>query len=342
MNRISKDIKRLFVFLIVCGLCFSLLPEIKVQAKASVLLTDEFGDNDAPFGDWSQTFDHSPNMTLIDETPEDHNGDVWKVQQGNAGENAYISYKTDQDISYFKVMVHEKSWASPTPLKYYVSPDNISYTEIEVKDCIIKDITFYQEPIGEIPSGMRYFKVEFAGPPNADWGGWNPRIGRVELYAGGIPEKEYPQPEPPKRDFPVLDAYRGVHPRLYMDADQQEKIKEGIAQGEPMYTAEWKVTKLHQEYAEKIIELAKQASVTGEPIMRYMEYEFPGEGLETVTDQFMLGSDLLVAPVLKKGAVSRQVKLPAGRWKYGKQVFTGPAAVTAEAPLGTLPVFQKL
>ncbi|MBE5039151.1 glycoside hydrolase family 31 protein [Ructibacterium gallinarum] len=104
----------------------------------------------------------------------------------------------------------------------------------------------------------------------------------------------------------------------------------------------WKVTQLHQEYAGKIIELAKQASVTGEPIMRYMEYEFPGEGLETVTDQFMLGSDLLVAPVLKKGAVSRKVRLPAGRWKYGKQVFAGPAVVTAEAPLGTLPVFQKL
>ena len=100
--------------------------------------------------------------------------------------------------------------------------------------------------------------------------------------------------------------------------------------------------KLHLRYAAEIFRLVKEASVTGEPVIRYMEYEFPGEGLEDVTDQFMLGTDLLVAPVVTKGAVTREVSLPHGRWVYvdGK-VYEGSRRVTVDAPISVLPYFVK-
>ena len=49
--------------------------------------------------------------------------------------------------------------------------------------------------------------------------------------------------------------------------------------------------------------------------MKSMEYEFPGQGFENNRDQFMLGSAVLVAPMLEKGRSFRNVSLPSGKWK---------------------------
>lgn len=102
------------------------------------------------------------------------------------------------------------------------------------------------------------------------------------------------------------------------------------------------ITKIHSKYADLILELAKKASNTGEPVMRYMEYEFPNEGFEKVTDQFMLGDKILVAPVNEKGSTTRRVKLPLGIWQYldGKE-YAGGTEVEVEAPLDVLPIFIK-
>ncbi|MFT4297376.1 MAG: glycoside hydrolase family 31 protein [Micropruina sp.] len=63
----------------------------------------------------------------------------------------------------------------------------------------------------------------------------------------------------------------------------------------------------------EIMELAEHAATTGEPIIRPLAYHHPG--FEDVTDQFLLGEDLLVAPVLERGARTRRVVLPPGRWR---------------------------
>lgn len=100
--------------------------------------------------------------------------------------------------------------------------------------------------------------------------------------------------------------------------------------------------KLHESYGKELLQLARNAAEHGEPILRYMEYEFPHQGLAEVTDQFMLGSRILAAPVLKKGERTREVHLPAGRWRHGDKVYEGAGAVTVEAALEILPVFEKL
>ena len=102
------------------------------------------------------------------------------------------------------------------------------------------------------------------------------------------------------------------------------------------------ISKLHEKYSDLIINLAKNAATKGEPIIRYMEYEFPNEGFENVTDQFMLGNNILVAPVLEKGTTKRNVKLPNGKWISSSGAeFDGGAVITIDASIDALPIFTK-
>lgn len=101
--------------------------------------------------------------------------------------------------------------------------------------------------------------------------------------------------------------------------------------------------KLHVKFSEYILKIAEESAKTGEPIVRYMEYEFPNEGLCSILDQFMLGSDILVAPVCQKGIEKRSVVLPKGRWEYVTgDIFDGGKAVEVEAPIDVLPYFRKI
>jgi alpha-glucosidase (family GH31 glycosyl hydrolase) len=65
-----------------------------------------------------------------------------------------------------------------------------------------------------------------------------------------------------------------------------------------------KMSKLHEEFGVHILNLAKEASKTGEPNVKPMELAFPGNGFEMTKDQFVLGYDIIVAPVVEKGVRS--------------------------------------
>ena len=102
------------------------------------------------------------------------------------------------------------------------------------------------------------------------------------------------------------------------------------------------VVALRQRFASRFVELAKSSAKTGEPMMRNLEYEFPGMGYAGVKDEFMMGDWLLVAPVIEKGAVERKVVIPPGKWRDADgKVFAGPAEVVVSAPLAKLPYFVK-
>lgn len=99
---------------------------------------------------------------------------------------------------------------------------------------------------------------------------------------------------------------------------------------------------LHQKMTPYILELAKIAARTGEPIIRHLEYEFPGEGFSDCRDQFMLGDRYMVAPVVDAND-HRDVKLPKGRWRddTGK-IYRGGTSISIKVPLGRLPYFEKI
>lgn len=83
----------------------------------------------------------------------------------------------------------------------------------------------------------------------------------------------------------------------------------------------------------------------GGPVMRTLFYEFPEDSATwDVADEFLLGSDLLVAPVLEPDARVRDVYLPSGAdWRNVAtgEHFPGGTTVQAAAPLESIPVFAR-
>jgi alpha-glucosidase (family GH31 glycosyl hydrolase) len=98
---------------------------------------------------------------------------------------------------------------------------------------------------------------------------------------------------------------------------------------------------------------------SGMPIMRHLALAFPGDAKAAQRDQqFMLGPDLLVAPVLAPGVKEQVAYLPRGRWvdlwrsaryeesdgslKLGRaQVLEGGGETTLPAPLEELPLLVR-
>ena len=76
-----------------------------------------------------------------------------------------------------------------------------------------------------------------------------------------------------------------------------------------------------------------------------MIYEFPQDkNCLSLTDQYMFGPDLLVAPVVELNARERNVYLPSGaNWKCcnSGQEYTGRQTITANAPLDVIPLFAR-
>ena len=100
---------------------------------------------------------------------------------------------------------------------------------------------------------------------------------------------------------------------------------------------------LHAEHGDEILALAREAAGTGAPIVRSLEYAFPHQGYADVADQFLLGPDVLVAPVVQKGARTRRLAVPPGRWKGDDgRIVSGPASIEVEAPLGRLPWYRRI
>jgi alpha-glucosidase (family GH31 glycosyl hydrolase) len=103
-----------------------------------------------------------------------------------------------------------------------------------------------------------------------------------------------------------------------------------------------KMAKLHVGMGARILELAKEASRTGEPIVKPMAMAFPNGGYETIKDQFVLGSDIIVAPVVKKGGRAREVVLPQGDWRAEDgNVYSGGTSIRIDVPIERLPYFVK-
>lgn len=95
-----------------------------------------------------------------------------------------------------------------------------------------------------------------------------------------------------------------------------------------------------------IYTLMWNAARDNEPAVRPLLWDFADDPQAAAADDcFMLGPDLLVAPVLEEGATAREIYLPAvpGGWFdfHDGLAFRGGTRHTVRAPLGRLPLFVR-
>lgn len=104
-----------------------------------------------------------------------------------------------------------------------------------------------------------------------------------------------------------------------------------------------RLTRIHSAIAPYVRACVKENSSGGLPVMRPLFMEFPDDDrVRAIDDSYMLGSELLVAPILQKGKMERKVYLPDGHWIHlwsGKQYVGGEYMV--DAPLSKPPVFYR-
>jgi len=115
--------------------------------------------------------------------------------------------------------------------------------------------------------------------------------------------------------------------------------------GEPAYQIIQKYMLLRERLRPYIMKQMSIASKTGIPPMRPLFVDFPSDLIcYQVEDEYLFGSDLLVAPVLDADVKMRNVYLPANStWKdaWTDQVYTGGQWLSVEAPLDRIPVFLR-
>lgn len=108
------------------------------------------------------------------------------------------------------------------------------------------------------------------------------------------------------------------------------------------------VTRAWVELRERLVPYlaaqARDAIATGQPLMRPMYFDFPGdERVWELPVQWMLGSDILVSPVLEPDAATWRVYLPAGDWvdAFTGHTHRGGHVLTRHVPVHELPIYVR-
>ncbi|HEY8379372.1 MAG TPA: TIM-barrel domain-containing protein, partial [Nannocystis sp.] len=101
--------------------------------------------------------------------------------------------------------------------------------------------------------------------------------------------------------------------------------------------------RLHLRLFPYVWTYAQRLATTGRPLQRPLGLAYPELDVHPA-DTYLLGGNLLVAPVVARGANSRKLTLPPGAWVdwWTGEVLHGPADTTVAAPLGTLPLFLRV
>lgn len=151
---------------------------------------------------------------------------------------------------------------------------------------------------------------------------------------------------------PVMRLHGYREPQI----QPEEPWRNGIAQcnsgspnevwsyGEENYALMKDCLLLRERLRPYINQLMREAHQQGDPVMRPLFYHYPQQAESwQVEDQYLLGQDLLVAPVLHAGQRERRLWLPAGdRWisRSGTQ-YQGGQWLTVATPLEVIPVLVR-
>ena len=101
---------------------------------------------------------------------------------------------------------------------------------------------------------------------------------------------------------------------------------------------------LRYEWLPQLYTLFVESNRTGAPIMRPLFFEYPSdEQTYQISDQFMFGDNVIIAPIMEPGKTHRTVFLPEGRWVdyWTEEDYDGKQYHLVKAELNTLPIFVK-
>lgn len=133
---------------------------------------------------------------------------------------------------------------------------------------------------------------------------------------------------------PLLRVHGEVRPReMYL-----------FGETSPVYRTELKFDHLRYRMFPYVYSLAGAVTQHGATIMRPLVMDFPTDvQARTLTDEFMFGPSLLVAPILQYKQREREVYLPGTTpwFNLWSGVAAASATVTADAPYDAIPVFVR-
>jgi alpha-glucosidase len=136
--------------------------------------------------------------------------------------------------------------------------------------------------------------------------------------------------------------------RIHYDNDAKAAVK----QGQEPWAFGPEVEQISKKYIEMRYQLLpylynefKEAADSGKPVQQPLVYQFQNdEKTHDISDQYMFGDSMMLAPVVKQGQTSREVYLPQDvNWTdywTGKE-YNGGQTITVDAPLDHLPIFVK-
>ena len=88
----------------------------------------------------------------------------------------------------------------------------------------------------------------------------------------------------------------------------------------------------------------RECTQTGMPIIRALWLHYPDDATAVARgDEYLWGRDILVAPVVEKGATSRKLYLPRGIWHdfWTKERHEGGSEITRNVDLETTPLYVR-
>jgi alpha-glucosidase len=131
---------------------------------------------------------------------------------------------------------------------------------------------------------------------------------------------------------PLFRGHEGNQPDSNTQFDKSDMVLSHYA----------KMSRLHYGLKNYLMALDKENNQFGVPVIRPLFYYYGKEKDFTETYEFLLGRDLLVAPVLEEGDDKRSVYLPDDEWINlwnGYELVGGTYNV--DAPIGQPPVFCR-
>jgi len=88
----------------------------------------------------------------------------------------------------------------------------------------------------------------------------------------------------------------------------------------------------------------KETTETGLPLMRALWLHFPDDAAAVARgDEYLWGGDLLVAPVVERGATNRRLYLPGGTWYdfWTEEAVAGGREISRPVDLETMPLYVR-